>query len=147
MKTIRDAVHGAFFLVSAIYTSGKRPEKLITLDLLKTMVPGGCVYPVDIDQGGGIDGVIETSLLEPFELPVIPGTSIFFFAPPNLPSAGARTAAEALGTVILPYVIEIINNGLEKAAEENPTIKTGINIQAGKIVHKGLASAFPIINQ
>ncbi|MBU0672030.1 MAG: hypothetical protein KJ732_03265 [Candidatus Margulisbacteria bacterium] len=142
-ENIRNTVRNSFFLVSAIYSSGKRPEKLVTIDLLKNMVPGGCVYPVDIDQGGGVEGVIETSILDPFDLPIIPGTEVFFFAPPNLPSLGARTTSEALGTVILPYVIEIINKGLDRAAAENPVIKSGINIKDGKIVHPGLASVFP----
>ena len=56
---------------------------------------------------------------------------------------GARTTSQALGTSVLPYVIEIINQGLDKAAEENPVIKFGINIKDGKIVHPGLASVFP----
>ncbi|MFH1684251.1 MAG: hypothetical protein ABIA67_05145 [Candidatus Margulisiibacteriota bacterium] len=144
-EILRNTVRDSFFLVSAMYISGKRPEKVVTVDLLKTMIPGGCVYPIDIDQGGGVNGVIETSILEPFDLPVIPGTEVFFFAPPNIPSMGARTASEALGTVILPYVVEIINKGLDRAAEENPVIKSGINIRDGKIVHAGLASVFPIL--
>lgn len=144
-ENLRASVREAFFLVSAMYTAGKKPEKLATGDLLKTMIPGGCVYPVDIDQGGGVEGVIETSILEPFDLPVIPGTKVFFFAPPNLPSMGARTASEALGTVVLPYVAEIIKKGLPQAAADNPVIASGINIQDGKIVHKGLASVFPMI--
>ena len=142
-ENLRAAIRGSFFLVSSMYTAGRKPEKLVTIDLLKTMIPGGCVYPVDIDQGGGVDGVLETSLLEPFDLPVIPGTEVFFFAPPNLPSMGARTSSEALGTVVLPYVVEVIKKGLAQAAEENLTISSGINIQNGKIVHKGLASVFP----
>jgi alanine dehydrogenase len=146
-ENLRAAVREAFFLVSAMYTAGKKPEKLVTSDLLKTMLPGGCVYPVDIDQGGGVEGVIETSILEPFDLPVIPGTKVFFFAPPNLPSMGARTASEALGTVVLPYVVEIIRKGLAQAAEDNPVIASGINIRDGKIVHQGLASVFPMLNK
>jgi alanine dehydrogenase len=144
-ENLRTAVREAFFLVSAMYTAGKKPEKLVTSDLLKTMVPGGCIYPVDIDQGGGVEGVIETSILEPFDLPVIPGTKVFFFAPPNLPSMGARTSSEALGTVVLPYIVEIIKKGLAQAVEDNPVIAAGVNIQGGKIVHKGLASVFPAL--
>jgi len=144
-ENLRSSVRGAFFLVSAMYTSGKKPQKMATVDVLKTMVAGGCVYPVDIDQGGGVEGVIETSILDPFELPVIPGTKVFFFAPSNLPSAGARTASEALGTVLLPYVVEIINQGLEKAAQNDPAIRSGINIKDGKIAHPGLASVFPTL--
>ena len=142
-ENLRNSIRNSFFLVSAMYLSGKKPEKLVTVDLLKTMAAGGCVYPVDIDQGGGVQGVMETSILEPFDLPIIPGTEVFFFAPPNLPSMGARTTSEALGTVVLPYLVEIINKGLNKAAEENPAINSGINIQAGKIVHPGLATVFP----
>jgi alanine dehydrogenase len=145
-ENLRTAVREALFLVSAMYTAGKKPEKLVTSDLLKTMIPGGCVYPVDIDQGGGVEGVAPTSILEPFDLPVIPGTKVFFFAPPNLPSMGARTASEALGTVVLPYIVEIIKKGLVQAAEDNPVIASGINIQSGKILHKGLASVFPLLS-
>ncbi|MFH1387010.1 MAG: hypothetical protein ABIH50_05040 [bacterium] len=144
-ESLRRSIKDAFFLVSSMYTAGKKPAKLVTIDLLKTMLPGGCLYPADIDQGGGIEGVFETSLLDPFDLPAIPGTNIFFFAPPNLPSQGARTTSEALGTVVLPYLIEIINKGLDQACEENQTIKTGINIKSGKIIHPGLASVFPFI--
>jgi len=142
-ETLRNTVKDAFFLVSAMYTSGRKPEKIVTVDLLKTMVPGGCVYPVDIDQGGGVERVVETSILEPFDLPVIPGTKVFFFAPPNIPSMGARTASEALGTVLIPYIVEIIKKDIEQAAEDNPVIKSGINIMDGKIVHAGLAAVFP----
>ncbi|MCU0641883.1 MAG: hypothetical protein MUC35_07400 [Candidatus Margulisbacteria bacterium] len=140
---LRDALAGAFFLVTAMYTAGKRPEKLVTIDLLRTMVPGGCVYPVDIDQGGGVDGVVETSILEPFDLPIVPGTEVFFFAPPNLPSMGARTASEALGTVVLPYLMEIIAKGVDQAAADNKVIASGINIKASHLIHPGLASVFP----
>jgi alanine dehydrogenase len=142
-QTLRDVLRGAFFLVSAMYSSGRKTEKLITFDLLKTMLSGSCVYPIDIDQGGGIEGVAETSILEPFDLPVIEGTEVHYFAPPNLPSLGARTTSEALGSVILPYVIELINKGLDKAADDDPVIASGINIKEGKIVHPGLASVFP----
>jgi alanine dehydrogenase len=142
-ENLRNTIRDSFFLISAMYNSGKKPEKLITIDLLKTLTPGGCIYPIDIDQGGGVEGVIETSILEPFDLPTIPGTEIFFFAPTNLPSMGARTTSEALGTTVLPYLAEIINKGLDQAATDNPIIKTGINIRNGEIVHPGLASVFP----
>ncbi|MBU1026853.1 MAG: hypothetical protein KKA31_03890 [Candidatus Margulisbacteria bacterium] len=142
-ENLRSSIRDSFFLISAIYVAGKRPEKLVNIDLVKIMMPGGCVYPVDIDQGGGVEEATETSILEPFDLPVIPGTAVSFFAPPNIPSMGAATASEALGRVVLPYIIEIANKGLDQAAQDNPAIKSGINIKEGKIVHPGLASVFP----
>jgi len=140
LKKLPSSIKDSFFAVSSMYTSGRSPEKLITKGLLKTMTTGGCVYPVDIDQGGGIEGAFQTSILEPFDLKIIGGTEVYCFAPPNIPSLGARTTSEALGSAILPYIIEIANSGLEKAAENNPTIKTGINIIKGRIIHPGLLS-------
>jgi len=142
LKKLPSSIKGSFFAVSSMYTTGKSPEKLITRELLATMLPGGCVYPVDIDQGGGIEGALQTSILDPFNLPKIGNTDIFCFAPPNLPSLGARTTSEALGSAVLPYIIEIINLGIEKAAEKNLTIKSGINISNNRIIHSGLAEAF-----
>jgi alanine dehydrogenase len=143
LKKLPSSIKDSFFVVSSMYTAGRSPEKLITRELLKTMLSGGCAYPVDIDQGGGIEGAIETSILEPFDLPKIEGTEIYCFAPPNLPSLGARTTSEALGAAILPYVMEIAELGLEKAAEKDPTIRSGLNLQNCRIVHSGLASVFP----
>jgi alanine dehydrogenase len=142
LKKLASSIVDSFFAVSSMYTSGRSPEKLITKELLKTMILGGCVYPVDIDQGGGIEGAFQTSILEPFDLKKIEETEVYCFAPPNIPSLGALTTSEALGLAILPYIIEVASFGLEKAAENNPTIKTGINIINGKVVHPGLANTF-----
>jgi alanine dehydrogenase len=79
-----------------------------------------------------------TSPYDLVNLPVIEGTSIHCFAVPNIPSLGARTTTEALGDVVLPYLIEIISHGLDAAARKSPVIRTGINIQNGEIIHPGL---------
>jgi len=110
------------------------------------MAEEGCAYVVDIDQGGGIEGAVETSILDIFELPKIEGTDVYCFAPPNIPSLGAKTASEALGKVVLPYVIDILKFGLDAAVKRNKAIKLGINIMEGKIIHQGLASVFPDIS-
>lgn len=142
-ENLKAAISGSSFLVSAMYTAGKRPEKVVKKEHLKLMAENGCAYPVDIDQGGGIEGVAETSVLELFDLPKIEGTDIYCFAPPNIPSLGAKTTSEALGDAVLPYVLRILKLGLESAAEKDPAIKSGINIRDRKIVHPGLASVFP----
>jgi len=137
ISELKNAIKGSFFAVSSMYIAGASPQKLITKELLRSMQPGGCVYPVDIDQGGGIEGAVLTSILDPFDLPKIEGTDIYCFAPPNLPSLGARTTSEALGSAILPYVDKLIRK------ESDPALDLGVNIQNGRILHAGLASIFP----
>jgi alanine dehydrogenase len=142
-ENLKSSITGSSFVVSAMYTAGRRPEKAVKKEHLKLMADEGCAYVVDIDQGGGIEGAVETSILDIFNLPRIEATDIYCFAPPNIPSLGAKTASDALGKTVLPYVIEILKSGLESAAEKNPAIKSGINVMGGKIVHPGLASVFP----
>ncbi len=140
---LKDSISGSTFLVSAMYTAGKRPEKLIKKEHLLSMMPEGCAYVVDIDQGGGVEGARQTSIHDIFDLPKFEGTDIYCFAPPNIPSLGARTASEALGSTVMPYVIELLKYGLEEAIEKNRALKLGLNIFNGKIAHPGLASVFP----
>ncbi len=140
---LKRSISGASFLVSAMYTAGQKPEKLVKKEHLKLMAAGGCAYVVDIDQGGGIEGAVQTSIFDIFDLPKIDGTEVYCFAQPNIPSLGARTASEALGTVVLPYVIELIRYGLDEAVRKDPALKMGMNISNGKILHPGLASVFP----
>ncbi len=139
---LKAALSGSSFVVSAMYTAGKCPEKIVKKEHLKLMAENGCVYPVDIDQGGGIECAVETSVLDIFDLPKIEGTDVYCFAPPNIPSLGAKTTSEALGKAVFPYVIEILKLGLESAAEKDTALRSGINVMDGKIVHQGLASVF-----
>jgi len=46
-----------------------------------------------------------------------------------------------LTNVTLPFMIEIANQGLEKACEANPALAKGVNIDSGKMVHPKVASA------
>ncbi len=117
---LKAAISGSLFLVSAVYTAGICPDKLVTRDLLLRMEPGGCVYPIDIDQGGAVEGITETSILDPFDLPLFPGTAIHYFAPPNLPSLGAKTTSEALGKMVLPYLIKIRENCSQTPMNDPP---------------------------
>lgn len=137
LQKLPSSIKGSFFVVSSMYTAGRSPQKTVTIAMLNDMAPGGCAYPVDIDQGGGIEGVFISSILEPFDLKKIAGTETYCFAPPNLPSLGARNTSDALGSAILPYLIEIANRGLEEASKDS-TIMTGINIRNGEIIHPGI---------
>ena len=42
----------------------------------------------------------------------------------------------------LPYVIQLANEGWEKACKKNKALSKGLNIVKGKIVYKEIAEAF-----
>jgi alanine dehydrogenase len=59
-----------------------------------------------------------------------------------MPGAVPQTSTRALTQATLPYAIAIANKGWEKACVENTALAKGLNIKAGKILHKGVADAF-----
>ena len=59
-----------------------------------------------------------------------------------MPGAVPQTSTRALTQATLPYAIAIANKGWEKACVDNAALAKGLNIKAGKILHKGVAEAF-----
>jgi len=47
----------------------------------------------------------------------------------------------ALTNATLPYAIAIANKGWERAIEEDPALKQGLNVHAGKIRYSAVAVA------
>jgi len=53
-----------------------------------------------------------------------------------------KTSTVALTNATLPYAVQIANKGWRIAMKENPEIKAGANLVAGKITYKAVADAF-----
>jgi alanine dehydrogenase len=56
-----------------------------------------------------------------------------------MPSAVARTATVALTQATLPYALKLASLGLRRALAEDPGLRQGLQIHAGKVTHEGLA--------
>jgi alanine dehydrogenase len=114
-------------------------EKLPTVDLV-LMEAGTVVVDVAVDQGG----CIETCKPTTHENPVYMEQNILHYCVANMPGAVPQTSTRALTQATLPYAISIANKGWEKACVENAALAKGLNIKAGKILHKGVADAFNV---
>jgi alanine dehydrogenase len=102
------------------------------------MEAGTVVVDVAVDQGG----CIETCKPTTHENPVYMEQNILHYCVANMPGAVPQTSTRALTQATLPYAIAIANKGWEKACVENVALAKGLNIKAGKILHKGVADAF-----
>jgi alanine dehydrogenase len=51
------------------------------------------------------------------------------------------TATEALNKATLPYILELANNGIKKALDENSHLQNGLNTLNGRAVHPGVIEA------
>lgn len=125
----RAKIASADLIIGAVLIPGRMSPKLIDRSLLKAMKPGSALVDVGIDQGG----IAETSRPTSHSLPIYVEEGVVHYCVPNMPSACARTASLALERAVLPY-LEMIGQG-----RLDEDLRTGLQVEAGKIVHPQLA--------
>ena len=135
---IREAIKTADLIIGAVLIPGAKAPHLITREMLKMMRPGTVLVDVAVDQGG----CIETCKPTTHENPVFTIDGITHYCVANMPGAVPQTSTRALTQATLPYALAIANKGWEIACAENQALAKGLNIRAGKILHKGVSEAF-----
>jgi alanine dehydrogenase len=135
---IRELLPQADLVVGAVLKPGARTPKLVSNEMIATMKKGAVIVDVSIDQGG----CLECSRPMTHSNPVFHQDGVVIYCVENMPGVVAKTSTLALTNATLPYALALANMGWKKAAQENPEIKAGLNIVAGKITCKGVAEAF-----
>lgn len=133
--TLEHAIAEADLVIGAVLIPGKLSPIFISRALLKKMRPGSVIVDVGIDQGG----IAETSRPTSHSAPIFVEEGIVHYCVPNMPSAVARTATQALTQATLPYALKLANLGLRGALETDPGLLQGLQAHAGKVTHEGLA--------
>lgn len=124
-------------LVGAVLVPGARAPILVNREMIGAMRPRSVVIDLSIDQGG----CIETSRPTMHSNPTYIEEDIIHFCIPNMTGVLGRTATHALGNATWPFVQIISENGIDKALDDNPTLKRGIYTHNGEIVHPHLQDA------
>jgi alanine dehydrogenase len=134
---VEEYVSRAHVVVGAVLIPGGRTPLLISRDLVKKMKPGGVIVDLAIDQGG----ISETSRPTTHKDPFFVEDGIVHYAVSNMPGAVPRTSTFALTGVTITYVLELADKGFAGAIADNPSLRRGVNIHQGKVVHRGVAEA------
>ncbi|HXF45062.1 MAG TPA: alanine dehydrogenase [Burkholderiaceae bacterium] len=127
----------ADLVISGVLIPGAAAPKLITRSMLARMKPGSVIVDVAIDQGGSTETSRPTTHAEPTY--VIDGVVHYMVA--NMPGAVPRTSTYALNNATLPFTLALADKGWRRALAEDPHLKNGLNVAAGKITHKAVAKA------
>ncbi|HEY2871156.1 MAG TPA: alanine dehydrogenase [Reyranella sp.] len=130
-------VRRADLLIGAVLVPGAAAPKLITRDMVKTMKSGSVLVDIAIDQGGCSETSKPTSHSEPVY--VVDGVTHFCVT--NMPGAVARTSTFALNNATLPFVLALADKGWRRAIVEDPHLRNGLNVHAGKLTCKPVAEA------
>ncbi|RYY24175.1 MAG: alanine dehydrogenase [Sphingomonadales bacterium] len=132
---IAEAVRTSQVVIGAVLVPGAAAPKLVTKDMLKTMMRGSVLVDIAIDQGG----CFETSHATTHDDPVYEVDGVIHYCVANMPGAVARTSAFALNNATLPFVLRLANLGAEAAMKGDKHLANGLNVYKGKIAFKAVA--------
>jgi alanine dehydrogenase len=135
--TLEEEVSRSDLVIAAVLVPGAMAPKLVTEDLVKDMQAGSVIMDVSIDQGGAV----ETSYMTTHSHPVFLKHQVVHYAVGNMPGAVPITSTIALSNVILPYVLQIADEGLAAVARRDPTLARGVNVMEGKVTNPRVAEA------
>lgn len=135
---IEEEVSQADLVICTVLVPGGRTPHLISKNLVKRMKPGSVIVDISIDQGG----CAETSRPTTHHDPIYHVHDVVHYCVTNMPGAVPRTSTYALTNVTLEYGLMLADKGFERAIEENPALKRGVNIHDGAVCHPAVAEAF-----
>ncbi|HEU4370136.1 MAG TPA: alanine dehydrogenase [Methylomirabilota bacterium] len=126
----------ADILVGAVLIAGARAPVLVTTEMVANMKEGSVIVDVAVDQGGIVETIRPTTLLDPTY--VVSG--VVHYGVANMPALVPRTSTFALTNATLPYVLELAG-GVTAAVRRNSALARGVNVWRGRTVHPAVAEA------
>lgn len=119
----------ADILVGTVLVPGERTPILVTREMVRQMKPRSVIMDISIDEGG----CIETSRPTTNEKPTFVEEGVIHYCVPNMPSVVSRTATYAFLNAAMPFIIEMVTKGVDRAIEENSAIAHGVGTHRGQI--------------
>lgn len=114
-------------LIGAVLIQMETTPHLLDQRLVRTMRPRSVFLDVSIDQGGCSTTSRPTNILDPTYV----REGVVHFCVPNIPALVPRTATVALSNILLPYLEEIAQLGVDRVLEEDPTLARGVYTHDG----------------
>jgi alanine dehydrogenase len=133
----------ADILIGAVLRPGERAPVMITRNMVRSMKKGAVLIDLAIDQGG----CSETSRLTTLEQPTYIDEGIIHYCVPNITSTVSRTSTKVLSNMVVPYLLQIGDSGIEATLKENTSLAKGVYVYKGQLVRKGVAERFAIASK
>ena len=134
---IEEMLPEADLVIGAVLIHGARAPRVITREQLSLMKSRAVLVDVSIDQGG----CFETSRPTTHSDPTFQVDDVTHYCVTNMPGAVPVTATYALTNATLPYVLELAELGVQAALAASPSLRLGVNVEGGEIVHPAVAEA------
>jgi len=123
--------------IGAVHVAGALTPHLVSEEMVKKMKKGSVIVDVAIDQGG----CFETSVPTSHEHPTYVKHDVIHYCVPNMPGSVPFTSTYALNNFLLPFVMDLANDGFEKQCQINKHIRDGVHIYKGNITNQYVANS------
>jgi alanine dehydrogenase len=135
--TISETLRLSDLVIGGVLIPGASAPKLVRREMIAGMKRGSVAVDVAIDQGG----CFETSHATTHSDPVYTVDNVIHYCVSNMPASVPHTSTFALTNATFPYLLELANKGLDRAAHENPGLRAGVNTYRGEVTHRGVAES------
>ena len=133
---IAELVQGADLVIGSVLIPGAAAPKLVSKEMISTMMPGSVIVDVAIDQGGCFATSRPTTHAEP----TFVHDDVVHYCVANMPGAVPRTSSLALNQATLPFVKRLAA-GPEAALISDPHLRAGLATKSGHLTSKHVAEA------
>ena len=137
--TVGKEARNADLVIGAVLVRGDRTPRIVTSDMVDSMLPGAVIVDVSIDQGGSV----ETSRPTTHSEPVFEQFGVIHYCVTNMPGAYPRTATEALAGATLAYVTGLAGQGLDFLRQRSGLSKA-VNTYRGSMTCLAAAGALDL---
>lgn len=127
--------------VGAFSSQNGRTPVVVTEEMVSNMRPGSVIIDVSIDRGG----CFETSEVTSHEHPIFMKYGVIHYCVPNIPSGFARTASQAISSVLMPLLLEAGDNGgFENLIWHQVHLRSGVYLFKGCLTNFHLSERFDL---
>jgi alanine dehydrogenase len=137
---LQAVVRRADLLIGAVLIAGARAPVLVTAAMVATMKEGAVIVDVAVDQGGSVETIRPTTLLDP----TYAVSGVVHYGVANMPALVPRTSTFALANATLPYVLDLAGRGPREAVRANAALAHGVNVWRGRVIHPAVAGALGV---
>jgi len=135
--TIEESLLQADLVIGAVLIPGASAPRLVRRETVSRMKKGAVMVDVAIDQGG----CFETSRPTTHTDPIYFVDGVLHYCVSNMPAAVPHTSTFALTNATFPYLMELVQRGLEDACRHNRAIYEGVNTYRGHVVYEAVAES------
>ncbi|GJL62180.1 MAG: alanine dehydrogenase [Nitrospirales bacterium] len=139
-QVLDDAIKEADLVIGAVMIPGAKAPKLISRELIGHMKRGAVFVDVAVDQGGCADTTHPTTHSDP----VYVVDHVLHYAVTNIPGIVPRTSTVALTNATLPFIVRLVNQGVEEALKTEMGLARGVNVSRGRVTCRAVAESHGI---